>query len=90
MENGNLKATYDQLETRGVRRKNILDVVVEAEALGVAQASRGRRSYGSRIAPSTYRLTWYGTESGMRGLSCALHRRALKVEDPDQHAIAGK
>ena len=65
MENGNLKATYDQLEARGVRRKIILDVVVEAEALGVAQASRGQRSYGSRIAPSTYRLTWYGTPDGL-------------------------
>jgi len=65
MENGNLKATYDQLEARGVRRKIILDVVVEAEALGVAQAGRGRRSYGSRMAPSTYRLTWYGTPDGL-------------------------
>jgi hypothetical protein len=57
--------TAGQLKARGVRRKIILDVVVEAEALGVAQASRGRRSYGSRIAPSTYRLTWYGTPDGL-------------------------
>jgi hypothetical protein len=65
MENGNLKATYNQLEARGVRRKVVLKVVVEAEALGIAQAKRGQRSYGSRRAPSTYRLTWYGTPDGL-------------------------
>jgi hypothetical protein len=36
MENGNLKATYDQLQARGVRREIILDVIVEANALCVA------------------------------------------------------
>jgi hypothetical protein len=65
MENGNLKATYDQIEARGVRRKIVLKLVVEAEALGIAQAKRGQRSYGSRMAPSTYRLTWYGTPDGL-------------------------
>jgi hypothetical protein len=65
MENGNLKSTYDQLQARGLRRKVILNVVVEAGALGIAYASRGQRSYGSRRAPSTYRLTWYGTPDGL-------------------------
>jgi len=65
MENGNLKATYDQLETRGLQRKSVLKVVIEAEALGIVQASRGQRSYGSKRAPSTYRLTWYGTPDGL-------------------------
>jgi hypothetical protein len=39
MENGNLKSTYDQLQARGLRRKVILNVVVEAGALGIAYAS---------------------------------------------------
>src|ERR1035437_6356982 len=42
MENGNLKATYDQLQARGVRREIVLDVIVEANALGVAMATRGQ------------------------------------------------
>jgi hypothetical protein len=65
MENGDLKATYNQLEARGVRRKIVLKLVLEAEALGIAKAERGQRSYGSRMAPSTYRLTWYGTPDGL-------------------------
>jgi hypothetical protein len=65
MQNGNLKATYDQLQTRGVRRETALDVIIEAHALGIAMATRGQRSFGSRKAPSAYRLTWCGTPDGL-------------------------
>jgi hypothetical protein len=64
-ENGNLKAPYDQLQARGIRREVLLDVVFEANALGIAEAVRGQRSYGSRLAPSVYRLTWLGTPDGL-------------------------
>jgi hypothetical protein len=34
-ENGNLKAPYDMLQARGMRRETILDAVFEAAALGI-------------------------------------------------------
>jgi hypothetical protein len=64
-ENGNLMAPYDMLQARGMRRGNILNAVIEAEALGIVDAKRGVRSYGSRRAPSRYRLTWIGTPDGL-------------------------
>jgi hypothetical protein len=65
VQNGNLKATYDQLQTRGMRRGTILKAILEAEALGVIEPNRGVRSYGSRRSPSVYRLTWLGTPDGL-------------------------
>jgi hypothetical protein len=64
-ENGNLMAPYDMLQARGMRRGNILDAVIEAEALGIVDPTRGVRSYGSRRVPSRYRLTWLGTPDGL-------------------------
>jgi len=64
-ENGNLMAPYDMLQARGMRRANILDAVFEGEALGLLDPTRGVRSYGSRRAPSRYRLTWLGTPDGL-------------------------
>jgi hypothetical protein len=66
IENGNLKAPYDMLQARGMRRGRILEAIVEASGLGIIQATRGRRSYGSRKLPSVYRLTWLGTPDGLR------------------------
>jgi len=57
LENGNLMAPYNMLQTRGMRRGNILDAVIEAEALGIVDPTRGVRSYGSRRMPSRFRLT---------------------------------
>jgi hypothetical protein len=65
LENGNLIVPYDLLQARGMRRGNILDAVFEAEALGLVDPTRGVRSYGSRKAPSRYRLTWLGTSDGL-------------------------
>ena len=67
VENGNLKAPYDQLQARGIRREVMLDIVFEAQALGIVDATRGQRAYGSRRAPSVYRLTWLGTPDGLTG-----------------------
>ncbi|WP_456629681.1 hypothetical protein [Bradyrhizobium sp. URHC0002] len=63
--NGDLKCPYDSLVARGVRRGNILGAVLEARALGILDPTRGVRSYGSRKAPSVYRLTWLGTPDGL-------------------------
>jgi hypothetical protein len=65
LENGNLMAPYDMLQARGMRRGNILNAVIEAKALGIVDPTRGVRSYGSRRAPSRYRLTWLGTPDGL-------------------------
>lgn len=65
LENGNLMAPYDLLQARGMRRGKILNAIIEAEALGVVDPTRGVRSYGSRKAPSRYRLTWLGTSDGL-------------------------
>ena len=65
LENGNLKAPYDMLQARGMRRETILDVVTEAKALGIVDPTRGQRSYGSRKSPSVYRLTWLATSEGL-------------------------
>jgi hypothetical protein len=62
-ENGNLKATYDQLEAYGIRRSKIRDAIEEAEAVGLLRCERGGRYAGSN-QPSTYRLTFYGTRDG--------------------------
>jgi len=58
-------APYNMLQARGMRRGNILNAIVEAAALGIADPTRGTRSYGSRRAPSRYRLTWMGTPDGL-------------------------
>jgi hypothetical protein len=78
-ENGNLKAPYDQLEDRGLRRETILDAVIEAQALGIVRSVRGQLSYGSRRSPSVYRLTWLGTPQN--GLTATNEWRALKTKE---------
>ncbi len=62
-ENGNLKATYDQLEAWGATRSAIRSAVEEAEFLGLVQYDRGGRYAGSN-QPSTYRLTFYADRYG--------------------------
>ena len=54
LENGKLKATYDQLEAFGIPRKYILGAIEKAEALGLVRAKR----CGMRV-PSEYRLTFF-------------------------------
>ncbi|UPT88631.1 hypothetical protein HAP41_0000005995 [Bradyrhizobium barranii subsp. apii] len=76
-ENGNLKAPYDTLQARGMRRGNILSAILEAKALGIVDPTRGVRSYGSRKAPSVYRLTWLGTPDGLTPTN---EWRAIKTE----------
>ena len=58
-ENGNLKATHNQLASYGLTPCNICDAVDEAEALGLVRAVRGgRRNLSNQ--PSIFRLTWIG------------------------------
>jgi len=78
-ENGNLKVPYDQLQVRGLRRQTVLDAILEAGALGLIQAARGQPSYGSRRAPSVYRLTWLGTPRN--GLTATNEWRGIKTKD---------
>ena len=66
------------LQSRGMRRGNILNAIVEAEALGIVDPTRGVRSYGSRRAPSRYRLTWLGTPDGLMATN---EWRAIKTTE---------
>ena len=56
-ENGNLKATYDQLTAWGLTRSEICAAIDEAGFLGLARFERGGRWSGTN-QPSTYRLTF--------------------------------
>ena len=55
-ENGNLKATYDQLAAWGLTRSEIRSATEEADFLGLLRFMRGGRWAGTN-RPSTYRLT---------------------------------
>ena len=79
VENGKLKAPYQQLQIRGLRRATVLDAIVEAKALGIVHPVRGQRSYGSRRNPSVYRLTWLGTPQN--GLTATNEWRAIKTKE---------
>jgi len=69
---------YNMLQARGMRRGNILNAVVELDALGIVDPRRGGRSYGSRRAPSRYRLTWLGTPDGLMATN---EWRAIKTTE---------
>ncbi len=56
-ENGNLKATYDQLVASGMTRGLLRAAIEEAEFLGLLRFERGGRWAGSN-QPSIYRLTY--------------------------------
>ena len=56
-ENGNLKATYDQLVAFKLTRSQIRKAIEEAEFLGLIRFQRGGRWAGTN-QPSTYRLTF--------------------------------
>ena len=62
-ENGNLKATYDQLAAHGLTRSEIRMAVEGANFLGLIRFKRGGRWAGTN-QPSTYRLTFLADRDG--------------------------
>ncbi len=62
-ENGNLKATYDQLAAWGLTRSEICAAIDEAGFLGLVRFERGGRWAGTN-QPSTYRLTFHADREG--------------------------
>ena len=62
-ENGNLKATYDQLVAHGLTRSEIRVAIEEAEFSGLIRFKRGGRWAGTN-QPSTYRLTFQADRDG--------------------------
>ncbi len=62
-ENGNLKATYDQLVAHGLTRSEIRPATEEAEFLGLIRFERGGRWAGTN-KPSRFRLTFYADKDG--------------------------
>jgi hypothetical protein len=73
------------LQARGMRRGNILNAIIEAEALGIIDPTRGARSYGSRRAPSRYRLTWLGTPDGLTAIN---EWRSIKTADEAKKRVS--
>jgi len=64
-ENGNFICPYDALVALGVRRDAIKEALADLAAVGLIQVTYGARSYGTKRAPSRYRLTWLGTPDGI-------------------------
>jgi hypothetical protein len=61
-ENGRLRATYDQLEQLGLRRKRIRAAINEAVHRGLVEVTMKGGIFGieSKRTTSRYRLTWLG------------------------------
>jgi hypothetical protein len=62
-ENGNLKATYDQLVDFGLTRSEIRGAIQEAKFLGLIKHTPGGR-WAQTNTPSTFRLTFYADKDG--------------------------
>ncbi len=62
-ENGQIKATYGQLEKSGIGRRFIAGAIEEAEALRLIKVERGGRCAQALDHMSIYTLTFYGTKS---------------------------
>lgn len=58
-ENGNLQATYEQLEVYGLSKNHITKAIQEAEDKGLVDSQRG----GMRVT-TRYRLTWLPDRDG--------------------------
>lgn len=64
-ENGNLIASYNQLNAAGIRRASISEAVRGLVFLGLLQVKRGGRR-GNIGEPSRYRLTFIGVNGQTR------------------------
>ncbi len=62
-ENGNLKATHEQLRAYGLSANSIRDAIEEAEFIGLIRFNRGGRWAGSN-QPSQFRLTFQPDRDG--------------------------
>ena len=58
VENGNLKATYRQLEECGIAQRYVLKAIREAEFLGLVRCQHGGR-FGMTKQPHLFTLTYY-------------------------------
>ncbi|MCB2081951.1 MAG: hypothetical protein H6908_00670 [Hyphomicrobiales bacterium] len=58
-ENGNLYATYDQLEAFGIPRRLVHRTLTEAERLGLVLIERGGRKNQYHTHPTRFTLTCY-------------------------------
>ena len=63
-ENGNLMATYDQLEEYGLTRSEIKAAILEACFLGLVKVTYEGGRYAGNNQPSTYGLTFYAGRDG--------------------------
>jgi hypothetical protein len=60
LENGNLKAPYDQLEKVGIWRRDIAKAIQDAVRRGLVEITGGGRDFPTgKRAPTLYRLTFF-------------------------------
>lgn len=62
LENGRLKAPYDQLEAFGVSRRLIRPALAELHAAGLVRCTRPGGMMGGDRVPALYRLTMYAAD----------------------------
>jgi len=62
LENGRLKAPYDQLEAFGVSRRLIRQALAELHAAGLIRCTRPGGMIGGDRVPAMYRLTMYSAD----------------------------
>jgi hypothetical protein len=73
-ENGNLGASYLQLEAWGVSTGDVSKGIGELEAAGFIRCTwKAKRQAHGTAPPSTYALTWYPTHYGTRHEGKATH-----------------
>jgi len=67
-ENGNLKATYKQLNEYGLSKNLIPDAIEEAEFLGIALVERGGKIHITN-RPNEFTLTWFPRKNELSPLN---------------------
>ena len=93
MENGNLIATYNQLEGFGIARSSISKIIQEAEHLGLIRVEHGMRSSRNKNYLNRFELTFmpatYNTDNGVK-MYAEPTNDWRKVTDDDAKRITGR
>lgn len=76
-ENGNLKATYDQLDKYGLTRSEISYAILEAGFLGLVKVTFEGGRYAGNNQPSMYQLMFY---AGINGSPAANKWKSVTVK----------
>lgn len=78
-ENGNLMATYSQLEKFGINRRFISKAIDEAEDRGLILVERGMRINLNKSCPNTFMLTYYKYKEINRANNTMLYHNPMNL-----------